>query len=249
MQKKNTANVSLAKPDSKGLSLVLLNRTIFKAFNLHSCKLNARTRTSAAYSARLSLPSGLGWLFALKKKKANGAAKAKGRLKPVDSIGKRPQAKTFPEKTGLFGIGQMYPTNRVIDPHQGLKSKVLQSAFRRIISDQKKRAFFAKGELVNKLLKTVLTIDSRTASCWSLQRPEARDSIGRAEPSPVGPALVIAAYIDRHFNTPTTGSSRIRNRCILTNKPSVVARFRLGRSCFRRLASEGHIPGLLKAKA
>lgn len=61
-----------------------------------------------------------------------------------------------------------------------------------------------------------------------------------------GPILFLEKTINARFTDKIKSFCRIRNRCLLSGRSSVVGKYRLSRICFRYYASCGMIPGLTK---
>nr|YP_010021571.1 ribosomal protein S14 [Ulva rigida]QOL10412.1 ribosomal protein S14 [Ulva rigida] len=127
--------------------------------------------------------------------------------------------------------------------------KKIQTRFRDIISDQKKRICFDNYELNVILLKSLLSVDSLILMKLlnlqaSLQASKAH-FFNEAFLSYAGPGLILEQLINRRF-TKKQGVSNIRNRCIVTGRSSIIGKFRLSRISFRRYAGRGLIPGLIK---
>nr|ATP01418.1 ribosomal protein S14 [Ulva flexuosa] len=122
-------------------------------------------------------------------------------------------------------------------------SKKIQTKFRSIISDQKKRTTFDNQELIGSLLKSLL--------CISFSKPQLHqldicfnETSHKSAPY-IGPGLILEQSINRRY-TKKQGISNIRNRCIVTGRSSIIGKFRLSRISFRRYAGQGLIPGLVK---
>ena len=62
----------------------------------------------------------------------------------------------------------------------------------------------------------------------------------------LGPILFLENSINPQFTEKIKGFSRIRNRCLLSGRSSIVGKYRLSRICFRYYANCGLIPGLTK---
>lgn len=121
------------------------------------------------------------------------------------------------------------------------RRRPIRAKFRSIISDQKRRAAFADGELRKTPLKALLTADAR-----ALGNPRTAASgeglSGLA--ASLGPGMLLENSMNPTFAA--RGFSRIRNRCLLTGRPAIIGKYRLSRICFRRRAGSGAIPGLTK---
>lgn len=121
-------------------------------------------------------------------------------------------------------------------------SKKIQTRFRSIISDQKKRIAFDNKELIGTLLKSLLCIDFSP----KLQLYQLDIRFNEVNNLPyIGPGLILEQSINRQY-TQKQGISNIRNRCIVTGRSSIIGKFRLSRISFRRYAGQGLIPGLVK---
>nr|WVH39708.1 ribosomal protein S14 [Ulva taeniata] len=139
---------------------------------------------------------------------------------------------------------QKLKTTTFVYTKRRTNSKKIQTRFRSIISDQKKRIAFDNKELIGTLLKSLLCVDfSPKLQLYQLD-------IGFTEAlhnnSPyIGPGLILEQSINRQY-TQKQGISNIRNRCIVTGRSSIIGKFRLSRISFRRYAGQGLIPGLVK---
>nr|YP_009560598.1 ribosomal protein S14 [Ulva compressa]ARO34891.1 ribosomal protein S14 [Ulva compressa]ATP01463.1 ribosomal protein S14 [Ulva compressa]AZP40152.1 ribosomal protein S14 [Ulva compressa]QDF43139.1 ribosomal protein S14 [Ulva compressa] len=141
--------------------------------------------------------------------------------------------------------------------------KQIQTNFRSIISDQKKRLHFDNHELTGILLKSLLCVDlqaslkslDNSANSFTFARtfdrspkargPKARDQALNNSLPYAGPGLILEQLINRQF-TKKQVISKIRNRCIITGRSSIIGKFRLSRISFRCYAGRGLIPGLIK---
>nr|YP_010003085.1 ribosomal protein S14 [Ulva sp. TM708]AZP40118.1 ribosomal protein S14 [Ulva sp. TM708] len=128
--------------------------------------------------------------------------------------------------------------------------KKIQTRFRSIISDQKKRICFDNYELNGILLKSLLSVDSLVLTkLVNLKLKETNwvsfNEVLNKNLSYAGPGLILEQLINRRF-TKKQGISNIRNRCIVTGRSSIIGKFRLSRISFRRYAGRGLIPGLIK---
>ena len=119
-------------------------------------------------------------------------------------------------------------------------TKQIQTRFRSIISDQKRRIRFDNQELRKVLLKSLLCV---TSSLPTLQLEV--DSLAKLKKASIGPGLILEHSINRQY-TKKQGISNIRNRCMVTGRSSIIGKFRLSRISFRRYAGQGLIPGLVK---
>nr|YP_010003043.1 ribosomal protein S14 [Ulva sp. TM637]AZP40073.1 ribosomal protein S14 [Ulva sp. TM637] len=121
-------------------------------------------------------------------------------------------------------------------------SKKIQTRFRSIISDQKKRITFDHHELTGTLLKSLLSVNFSP----KLQFYQLDICFNETFHLPyIGPGLILEQSINRQY-TKKQGISNIRNRCIVTGRSSIIGKFRLSRISFRRYAGQGLIPGLVK---
>ena len=191
----------------------------------------------------------------------------------------------------LLNINQ-YP---FLEHFQRFKYKQIHTYFRNIISDQKKRAAFAKDELRKTIFKGLLSanqksfiftrrmlfLDPNMGAFESLplmfHKVELKDlsqlsprrnntkrllkpkrifkqnafRINQSSSSRyaiLGPILFLEKTINPQFTNNIKGFSRIRNRCLLSGRSSIVGKHRLSRICFRYYANCGLIPGLTKNK-
>ena len=143
-------------------------------------------------------------------------------------------------------------------------TKQIQTRFRSIISDQKRRIAFDNQELTRTLLKSLLCANlSPTHSIVDNNQvlvlnsnldPIINDNqefdLGSNRTLTKnlrygGPGLILERSINRKY-TKKQGISNIRNRCIVTGRCSIIGKFRLSRISFRRYAGQGLIPGLVK---
>lgn len=138
--------------------------------------------------------------------------------------------------------------------HQRFRYKRIHTYFRSIISDQKKRAAFAKDELKKTILKALLSANQRSDV---FQRQRLFNNAGQqaafrasgdssSQCAKLGSVLFLEKSINPLFTEKTKSFSRIRNRCLLSGQSSIVGKYRLGRICFRHYVSCGLIPGLTK---
>nr|YP_010021494.1 ribosomal protein S14 [Ulva gigantea]QOL10335.1 ribosomal protein S14 [Ulva gigantea] len=123
-------------------------------------------------------------------------------------------------------------------------SKTIQTRFRSIISDQKKRIAFDNQELIGTLLKSLLCVDFSPKFQLFQLDIGFTETLHKNLPY-IGPGLILEQSINRHY-TQKQGISNIRNRCIVTGRSSIIGKFRLSRINFRRYAGQGLIPGLVK---
>nr|BBE20945.1 ribosomal protein S14 [Ulva ohnoi] len=123
-------------------------------------------------------------------------------------------------------------------------SKKIQTRFRSIISDQKKRIAFDNKELIGTLLKSLLCVNFSPK--LQLDQLDLRfKDFNKVNLPYIGPGLILEQSINRQY-TQKQGISNIRNRCIVTGRSSIIGKFRLSRISFRRYAGQGLIPGLVK---
>ena len=184
-----------------------------------------------------------------------------------------------------------------LDNYQRFKCKQIDTRFRSIVSDQKRRTFFAKNELKNTVLKVILYANqksflfTRRIAYSSLhhkpgslplifQKTELKSILNRSIPllktgistkmlktksifevNPfktnqntnheyvkLGPILFLERIINPLFTQKSKAFSRIRNRCLLSGRSSIVGKYRLSRICFRHYANCGLVPELTKNK-
>ena len=123
-------------------------------------------------------------------------------------------------------------------------SKKIQTKFRSIISDQKKRIAFDNQELIGRLLKSLLCVGFSPKPLLQ-QLDICFNETFHKDSAFVGPGLILEQSINRQY-TKKQGISNIRNRCIVTGRSSIIGKFRLSRISLRRYAGQGLIPGLVK---
>nr|UCS09813.1 ribosomal protein S14 [Percursaria percursa] len=136
--------------------------------------------------------------------------------------------------------------------------KKIQTEFRTIISDQKKRAAFDNHELTRMLLKSLLCVhktsllnpNPKPNPPLVLQKDKIttnsqKSKILNKDRPYIGSGLLLEQSIYRQF-TKKQAISKLRNRCILTGRASIIGKYPLSRITFRRYAGKGLIPGLVK---
>lgn len=145
-----------------------------------------------------------------------------------------------------------------LENRRRLENKKIQTRFRSIISDQKKRATFAKSELKTVVLKTLLTVNHKVLNKSfgkALNKSFGKLAIKKSKYQkpqiynkyPIGgPVLFLEKSIHPLFTQKTKSFSRIRNRCLLTGRSTIIGKYRLSRICFRQYAGSGAIPGVIK---
>ena len=195
-----------------------------------------------------------------------------------------------------------------LENNERFKYKQIQTYFRNVISDQKKRSAFANHELKKIVLKTLLSVNQKTflftrrvpfnspkglllyqfdwprgpkmnafkplpisqeaqlktkaspylGACTNNRLLKAK-SVGElgtfrisqnsdSQYARLGPVLFLEKAINPLFTEKTKSFSRIRNRCLLSGRSSIVGKYRLSRICFRHYVNCGLIPGLMKNK-
>lgn len=113
------------------------------------------------------------------------------------------------------------------------KSKKIDTHFRSIVNDQKRRRAFEKRELENLVIKSVLSSDKGQP----LLRTDLIKNFGRL-------ALIRCVY--RKMKRQKGTITRVRNRCIVTGRSSSIGHLGISRIIFRQQAGLGKIPGLEK---
>lgn len=131
-------------------------------------------------------------------------------------------------------------------------TKQIQTRFRSIISDHKRRISFDNQELKSLLLKSLLCVTSGLPALQlNLNSPAKalwtwdKENSALKSKSSIGPGLILERSIYGQY-IKKQGISKIRNRCIVTGRSSIIGKFRLSRISFRRYAGQGLIPGLAK---
>jgi ribosomal protein S14 len=109
------------------------------------------------------------------------------------------------------------------------ENKEIDSDFNRNFVDQNRRAEFEKRELSNLVSKSVL---SATGA-----EPSPKTSFSR---------LSLIKGIANKMKRKKGGIARIRNRCVVSGKSSIIGTFAISRITFRQLGNLGLIPGLIK---
>lgn len=183
-----------------------------------------------------------------------------------------------------------------LDNYQRFKCKQIDTRFRSIVSDQKRRTFFAKNELKNTVLKVILYANQKSflftrriaypsfhhkpgSLPLIFQKTKLTRILNRSLPllktgistkmlktksifevNPfktqntnneyvkLGPILFLEKIINPLFTEKSKAFSRIRNRCLLSGRSSIVGKYRLSRICFRHYANCGRVPELTKNK-
>ena len=136
-------------------------------------------------------------------------------------------------------------------------NKKIDTKYQSIISDQKKRSAFAKNELNKIVLKGLLTVNNYSPldiSAVNKIKIHQKRYLGSNRKKnlfkcvTVGPVLFLEETINPIFTKKSQSFSRIRNRCLLTGKSTIIGKYRLSRITFRYTALHGFIPGLTKNK-
>nr|ULC80536.1 ribosomal protein S14 [Ulva rigida] len=227
---KNQKFLGLLQKSKKSFSVNLLDKNLL---NLKAIYFNTKLDTRAVSSEKLKTTTLnfcpaedlLGsFAFAAKAKVGQrGKSKGKGIKKQIQ---------------GLSDWSHFVYTKRITN------SKNIQTRFRSIISDQKKRIAFDNKELIGTLLKSLLCVDFSPKP--QLYQLDIRFNEAFHKNLPyIGPGLILEQSINRRY-TQKQGISNIRNRCIVTGRSSIIGKFRLSRISFRRYAGQGLIPGLVK---
>jgi small subunit ribosomal protein S14 len=107
--------------------------------------------------------------------------------------------------------------------------KQIDSHFNSHFSDQKRRKQFEKRELSNLVIKSVLSSTNPQSS--------AKLKLSR---------LSLIQRVSNQMKRKTGSITRIRNRCVVSGKSSIIGKLPISRIRFRQLASLGLIPGLVK---
>lgn len=112
-------------------------------------------------------------------------------------------------------------------------SKKIDTYFRSVITDQKRRGQFEKTELEKQIVRSILMSDQQSKKT----RYKSSSRLARG---------ILALSIYRKFIKPKGTITRVRNRCILSGRSSTIGQMSLSRIRFRKFAGFGKIPGLLK---
>lgn len=130
------------------------------------------------------------------------------------------------------------------------RNKKINTKFRTIISDQKKRSKFEKHELKNIVLKTILTTSPASQLNHSLltintngfnKKIKANKRFGL-----LGPRLLLDCSVRKAFRVKRACFAKIRNRCVLTARNTAIYKLGLSRIMLRKLAGFGKLPGITK---
>lgn len=211
---KKSFSVNLFSKNLLNLKAIYFNTKYTRAVS--SEKLKTTTLNFCPAEDLLVLPKA-------KAKEQRGKSKGKGIKKQIQ---------------GLSDWSHFVYTKRITN------SKNIQTRFRSIISDQKKRIAFDNKELIGTLLKSLLCVDFSPKP--QLYQLDIRFNEAFHKNLPyIGPGLILEQSINRQY-TQKQGISNIRNRCIVTGRSSIIGKFRLSRISFRRYAGQGLIPGLVK---
>nr|YP_009183716.1 ribosomal protein S14 [Ulva prolifera]ALN38246.1 ribosomal protein S14 [Ulva prolifera]QZJ45939.1 ribosomal protein S14 [Ulva prolifera] len=165
-------------------------------------------------------------------------AKAANSIKETETFNKN--IKKQIQGLSLFNWSRFVYTKRLSN------SKKIQTKFRSIISDQKKRIAFDNHELIGNLLKSLLCVGFSSKPQLHQLEIHFNPILNSLKNSPyIGAGLILEQSINQQYNK-KQGISNIRNRCIVTGRNSIIGKFRLSRISFRRYAGQGLIPGLIK---
>lgn len=126
------------------------------------------------------------------------------------------------------------------------KNKKINSKFRTIITDQKKRYLFEKQELKNLIFKTMLTAEPKMLEKTKVNFNSIKHNNKTKFKTALGPVLLLDQSIRRGFLVTNGCVSKIRNRCILTARHTTIGKLGLSRIMLRKLAGFGKLPGLTK---
>jgi ribosomal protein S14 len=110
-------------------------------------------------------------------------------------------------------------------------TKKIFTHFRTVITDQIRRTQFEQTELEGLILKSILKAQRQSkgpAYAYRLSQYEQKRSFLKK------------------FVKPRGTVTRVRNRCVISGRSSIIGLTGLSRISFRRLAGIGKIPGLLK---
>lgn len=132
---------------------------------------------------------------------------------------------------------------------EGWSNKKMLSKFRSNLSDQSRRQAFEKHELPNLVLKGFLTCAKSSQFEYAFNKTNFnfRSKLKSNHHALLGPRLVLISRVRRAFLAKHGSFSKIRNRCILTARNTVLNKFGLSRIMFRKLAGLGMIPGIIKS--
>lgn len=226
---KNQKFLVLVKQSKKAFSVNLLNKN---PLNLQAISITTKLGTGAESPAIMATTATTGLSY--------------NRYKQIqDSTGQ--DSTGFSKREFLKSNWSQFLYNK-----RKTSTKQIQTRFRSIISDHKRRISFDNQELKSLLLKSLLCVTSALpAPQLHLNSPAKalwtwhKENGALKSKSSIGPGLILERSIYGQYNK-KQGISNIRNRCIVTGRSSIIGKFRFSRISFRRYAGEGLIPGLAK---
>jgi ribosomal protein S14 len=154
----------------------------------------------------------------------------------------------------LFNGAEM-GANKSLPPFPEKKSRVVKkkaklkdiSQFSVLKAHTRSRLFKTKSIFESLPLKTTVFEFAKTLKTEGFFRENAVGiNQNESRYARLGPILFLEKTINPLFTLPGKGFSRIRNRCLLSGRSSIVGKYRLSRICFRHYVNCGLIPGFIK---
>lgn len=124
-------------------------------------------------------------------------------------------------------------------------TKCLANKYKKITSDQYRRAGFLGAELERKVLKGLLSSKSEQSN--NKQQPSSGKKVKFLQSKSFAfSQLAYNSAVSRKLGVRINALTRIRNRCVLTSHPSTIGKLGISRIVFRTLAGFGQLPGIQK---
>ena len=117
-------------------------------------------------------------------------------------------------------------------PSNVSRAKKIFTRFRSVISDQNRRSQFEKLELESQIVKSIFAAERLTSPQNSRQSRLSQYALQHSRL--------------KKLAKPFGSICRVRNRCVISGRSSIIGITGFSRIKFRQLAGAGKIPGLLK---
>lgn len=153
-------------------------------------------------------------------------------------------------KVNLFATSLTRTKNPIsLGSCEGWSNKKILSKFRSNLTDHKRRQAFEKTELHNVVFKGFLTCAKTSRFSYASNKTSfsLTSKLNSNHHNLLGPRLVLLSPVRHVFLAKLGSFSKIRNRCILTSRNTVLHKFGLSRIMFRKLAGLGVLPGVIKS--
>jgi ribosomal protein S14 len=142
----------------------------------------------------------------------------------------------------------LLPFNNLVKKSRVQKAKLKDiSQFSVLKMRTRSRLFKTKSIFESLPLKTNVFESTRTLKTEGFFR---KNAVGinqnKNRYAKLGPILFLEKTINPLFTLPGKGFSRVRNRCLLSGRSSIVGKYRLSRICFRHYVNCGLVPGFIK---